>query len=63
MDLSRAEQFMIVCPRHLNIHLCHKSKREIVILKLDFEKEFDKMEYSVILLMLKHLGFGDIWIN
>jgi hypothetical protein len=45
------------------IHLCHKSKREIVILKLDFEKAFDKVEYSAIILMLKHLGFGDIWIN
>jgi hypothetical protein len=45
------------------IHLCHQSKKEIVILKLDFEKAFDKVEYSAILLMLKHLGFGDIWLN
>jgi hypothetical protein len=45
------------------IHLCHKSKREIVILKLDFEKAFDIVEYSAITLMLKHLGLGDIWIN
>jgi hypothetical protein len=42
------------------IHLCHQSKKEIVILKLDFEKAFDKVEYSAILLMLKHLGFGNI---
>jgi hypothetical protein len=34
-----------------------------VILKLDFEKAFDKVEYSAIIVMLKHLGFGDIWIN
>jgi hypothetical protein len=45
------------------IHLRHKSKREIVILKLDFEKAFDKVEYSAIILMLEHLGFWDIWIN
>jgi hypothetical protein len=45
------------------IHLCHKSKREIIILKLDFEKAFDKVEYSAILLMLKHLGFGDLWLK
>ena len=34
------------------LHLCHKSKREIIILKLDFEKPFDKVEYSAILAML-----------
>jgi hypothetical protein len=36
------------------IHLCQKSKKEIVIVKLDFEKAFDKVEYNAILLMLKH---------
>jgi hypothetical protein len=45
------------------IHLCHQSKKEIVILKLDFEKAFDKVEYSAILLMLKHLGFGEVWLK
>jgi hypothetical protein len=44
------------------IHLCHKSKREIGIVKLDFEKSFDRVEYSAMLLMLKHMGFGDKWI-
>jgi hypothetical protein len=45
------------------IHLCHQSKKEIVILKLDFEKDFDKVEYSAILLMLKRLGFGEVWLK
>ena len=45
------------------IHLCQKSKREIIILKHDFEKAFDKVEYSSILLMLKHMGFGERWLR
>ena len=48
------------------IHMCHKSKKEIVIFKVDFEKAFDKINYGAILFMLKHLGFGDKcirWIN
>ena len=44
------------------LHLCHKSKKEIVIIKLDFEKAFDKVEYSAILAMMKHIGFGEKFI-
>ena len=34
-----------------------------MILKLDFEKAFDKLEHQVILQVMKHKGFSDRWIN
>jgi hypothetical protein len=47
----------------LNISSCHKSKEKIVILKLDFEKAFDKIEHNTILEILKARGFGERWIK
>lgn len=45
------------------LDICHKSKKEIVIIKIDFEKAFDKVEHSAIVDMLKHLGFGGKFIS
>lgn len=45
------------------IYQYQHSKREIVILKLDFTKAFDTVEHNVILQMLKHLGFDDKWCD
>jgi hypothetical protein len=44
------------------LHLCHTSKKEMVILKLDFKKAFDKVEHELILQVLKHKGFPERWI-
>jgi hypothetical protein len=44
------------------LHLCHKSKKELVILKLDFKKAFDKVELEVISLVLQHKGFPQKWL-
>ena len=41
------------------LHICHKSKREIVILKLDIKKSFDKVEHKVIQQIFKIKRFPD----
>jgi hypothetical protein len=45
------------------LHQCKASGREIVVLKLDFEKAFDTVEHSTILEILHHMGFDERWTN
>jgi hypothetical protein len=45
------------------LHICHTSKLPIRILNIDFEKAFDKVEYSAIIPMCKALGFGPKFIS
>jgi retron-type reverse transcriptase len=43
------------------LHHCHRSKKEMVILKLVFEKAFDKVEHKVIIRMVRRKGFPNKW--
>jgi hypothetical protein len=45
------------------LYLCKQTRKEMVIIKLDFEKAFDKLEHEVIIQVLKHKGFGQKWQN
>jgi hypothetical protein len=45
------------------LHLCKSSKKEMVILKMDFEKTFDKIEHDVIYKILQHKSFGPKWLK
>lgn len=55
------QDWLAWCFEYLKI--CHKSKKEIIILKIGLEKAFDKIEHSAIIYMLRHLGFGEKWIR
>jgi hypothetical protein len=45
------------------LHLCHQTWKEIVILKLDFEKAFDKVEHELMLQIMQTKGFPSRWLN
>ena len=45
------------------IHQCQQSKKEIVIVKLDFAKAFDTVEHTTILGVMRHMDFPDKWLQ
>jgi hypothetical protein len=48
----------------LNIYsYANSQKKGMVILKLDFEKAFDKLEHGIILDIMQHEGFVQKWID
>ena len=45
------------------IHQCQASKRQIVLLKLDFAKAFDTIEHEAMINIMKHMGFNEKWLS
>jgi hypothetical protein len=43
------------------LYLCKRSKKEMVILKLNFKMAFNRIEYEVIAKVMQHKGFGQKW--
>ncbi|KAG8065206.1 hypothetical protein GUJ93_ZPchr0004g39317 [Zizania palustris] len=44
-------------------HQCHRAKKPVALLKLDFTQAFDRVEHAAIFAMLAALGFPPTWIN
>lgn len=45
------------------LHLCHHSRKVLVIIKLHFENAFDKIEHQAILKLMEAKGFSQKWTS
>ena len=45
------------------IHQCHHLRRRAIVLKLDFEKAYDKLNWDFLYECLKQRGFGIKWCD
>ena len=45
------------------LHLCHVSKRPVIVLKLDFAKAFDTIEHDAILQVMEAMGFDELMLK
>jgi retron-type reverse transcriptase len=45
------------------LYQCEASKREILILKLDFAKAFDTIDHGAMIKIMRQMGFDDKWLS
>jgi retron-type reverse transcriptase len=45
------------------LYQCEASRKEIILLKLDFAKAFDTIDHSAMIQIMRQMGFDDRWLN